>query len=527
MKTIKKTLSVLLAVMLMTAAMVVPASAAGDYTITINNTAEGHVYTAYQIFTGDLSSEGVLSNIEWGTGVNGDTLLVALKADSTFGTGIENEFSACANAAAVARELSGWSPDSLLLDRFAELVGENLGAVAGTSDYVSGDYIIDNMDAGYYLIMDTVVPDGNVGDAYTKYIIRVVRDVDVSPKGSVPTVDKKVHTALNGTYKEYEDLAMTYSAYYKLEGTLPSNYVSDYAQYYYQFSDTLPAGMTYDKIEDVYILHSNDTTTPIADTAYTATLSGQILNVIFDDLKVSLPGLLSSDKIVVKYSAVLNENAVIGGDGNINQVVLIYSNDPNEPADVATPSLGHTAVNDARVYTYQVNVTKVDSIDSSKVLAGAQFRLYRNAVEGGVTTKIYAIVDNGTIVDTTRDEAQATTLVSDSNGQFSVAGLDAGIYYLEETKAPSGYNTITDPVRVTITPEYADNELNVLKYDVDGVPGTGNASTGVVSIQIKNNAGATLPSTGGMGTTVFYVMGGALVVGALAVIMVRKRSEAK
>lgn len=531
----KKLFASLLAVMMLASMLVLPASAA-DYTITVNGTAAGHVYAAYQIFKGDLSAEGVLSNIKWGEGVNGPALLAALQGDDAFGAGSANQFGACTDAASTAKAVSAWSPDSLILDRFAEVVGKNLATASGTSTNPSGNtYTISPLQPGYYLVLDTTMPD-NTGDAYTKYIIRVVRDVEVSPKGSVPAVTKTVHTAMDGTFKKYEDATMTYNVFFKLEGTLPSNYATDYPQYRYKFVDTLPAGLTYANNVTAFILHSTDATTPIAASAYSVDVDDVTRKTItfdFGNLKDSLPALLASDKIVVKYAATLNENAAIGATGNTNGVVLHYSNNPNQDGDVLDPDMGKTASDSATVYTYQLDVTKVDGIDTSKALAGAVFRLYRNDTDAhGVTIRRYAEVTDGKLTGSTTtppaiteplSTTDKTLLTSGAQGKFSVIGLDAGIYYLEEIKAPDGYNKMADPVRVTITPEFSANALTALKSDVDGVPGTGYADTGIVPVLVKNNAGATLPSTGGMGTTLFYVVGVVLMLGAVAVILAKKR----
>ena len=519
----KKLFASLLAVMMLASMLVLPASAAGEYTITINGTAANHEYQAYQIFSGNLSSDGRLGDIAWGSGVNGSNLLAALKADPFFGDDAANLFSSCTDAYSVSLVVAAWSPDSANLDRFAEVVGENLNTLAGTSSASGTTYTIAGLNAGYYIIKDSNdAPEQDTGDAYTKYIIRVVRNVEVSPKGSVPTVSKTVHTAKDGTFREYEDVAMTYSVWFKLEGTIPTNYI-DYAQYSYKFVDTLPSGLTY--VTDsviAYILHADDTTADIDPAKYTAVLTGQTLTVDFGNVKTSLPALLASDKIVVKYSATLDGDApVIGGTGNVNSVYLLYSNDPNQSANDPNPSLGKTATDTASVYTFRLDVTKVDGIDTTKVLPNAQFRLYRNESD---TVRRYAKVDaTGMLEASVYDVNDASTLTTDAQGKFSVIGLDAGIFYLEEIKAPDGYNTMKDPVRVTITPEYVSNVLSSLKSDVDGVPGTGYADTGIVPVLVKNNASATLPSTGGMGTTLFYVVGVVLMLGAAAVIIAKKR----
>ena len=535
MKTMKRFLSSLLVVMLIAAVLVVPASAEEEtYKITINGTATGHTYEAYQIFSGSLSTTGVLSNIAWGSGVNGPALLTALQGDDTFKKDDVNQFAAAGSAEAVAKVVAGWANDEPVLDRFAELVGENTTTAAGqsTADTTTKTkYTISGLVAGYYLVKD-VTESGNmsVGDAYTKYILRVVRNVEVSPKGSVPSVTKTVHTAVDGTFKEYEDAAMGHTVYYKLEGTVPSNY-TDYAQYKYKFVDTMPAGLTYQNIAAAYILHNNDKTTTIDASAYNVNANEQTLTITFANLKSSLTQLLPGDRIVIKYAAKVNQNAVIGNGsttGNVNSVVLEYSNNPNEASTVETPSMGKTTADTAKMYTFQLDITKVDSLDTSKPLAGAQFRLYRNEVKEGVTTKVYAVIKDGKVTGTTTSisgENAATVLTTGTDGKISIAGLDSSIYYLEEVKAPDGYNAMTAPVRITITPTYTNNVLDALAYDVDGVPGIGNAVNGVVSVNVKNTAGATLPSTGGVGTTIFYIAGAALMIGAGAVLAAKKRTQ--
>lgn len=548
MKTLKRLATVLLAVMLLATMLVIPANAAGDYTITINGTAKEHTYSAYKIFGGTLSTsgatEGVLSNIVWGNGVDGPALLTALQGDATFGVGAANEFSSSSTAVDVSKVVATWSPDSTKLDRFAEQVGANLGTAAGTSTFENETpttYTISNLEEGYYLVVDTGSLNSGNHDSYTKYILRVVKNVEVSPKGSVPTVTKLVKTDADTAYLTHTDAAITHTIHFQLEGTLPDNYESDYARYYYQFKDTLDDGFTIDQgncIEKVYILHSNSAKTNIDPSKYVVAVNGQVLTVTFDNLKEKLPTLRASDKLVVEYKTTLNTNAKIGSDGNRNNVVVIYSNDPNEPAvlpDGVAQRTGTTPASSAIVYSFELDITKVDGAKTTTKLPGAQFKLYRNDYKDGAYKPLYVIADeDGVITNTTYDETLATTFTSyvpaDESpeeqakmGKFTITGLDANLYHLEEITAPAGYNKMEDPVRVTITPVYTGSALTGLNYDVDSVSGTGDYAHGIVSINVRNNAGSTLPSTGGMGTTLFYVVGTGLMLSAAAILLAKKR----
>ena len=549
MKHTKKLASLLLALVL-AFALAVPAFAADSYTITINNSVDGYTYTAYQIFTGDLAEESgkkVLSNIVWGTGVTSTGQSALLMFGKNTG---EEPY---ASAAALAESLT----QSNVAD-FAEEAGKYLNTTAGTnSSFATDKYTISVTAPGYYLIKNTSVPNsGNTTDTtYTNYILEVVADATVEHKGTFPTVDKNIgtvetiETKVNGAdYNIGDDVPFTLTA------TLPDN-LSTYETYKIIFHDTLDAGLTYNTDSAKVYVINNGSATDVKATGYTVTSSGQTLTVTIGDVKKLTDNngaaiiVTAASKIVVEYTAELNVSADIGTPGNKNTVYLEYSNDPNWNKEGTEPT-GNTPKDEVLVFTYELDVTKVDGQNKDKKLKDAEFVLYREVSKtvGETQTKVkeYVTVDEaGKVIGWTENDHDSTetnkasVLKSDTNGSIKVIGLDAGTYYLEEIKAPSGYNLLENDISVTITatldktettgPKLTELKISV-KEDKAGATATENPGvldTGIVSTNVENNAGATLPETGGMGTTLFYVLGGVLVVGAVVLLITKKRMGAE
>ena len=222
----------------------------------------------------------------------------------------------------------------------------------------------------------------------------------------------------------------------------------------------------------------------------------------------------------------MNEAAIISGNGNDNTANLEYSNDPNNSAS-GDPANGKTPDKEAVVFAYELDVTKVDGADANKKLKDAEFILYNADGE-------YAVVDNaGKVTNWTKTESEATTLKSDTNGLFKIAGLDDGKYYLKETKAPEGYNLLDAPIEIVIdatTSAFGITELTITVDDGDNTTNdtaNGDKANGIVATTVKNNVGATLPETGGMGTTIFYALGGLLAVGAVILLVTKRRMDAE
>lgn len=214
--------------------------------------------------------------------------------------------------------------------------------------------------------------------------------------------------------------------------------------------------------------------------------------------------------IIVKYETVLNSKATIGGSGNANDAFLTYSNDPYASTDSPKESKA-----EAKVYTYGFDLTKVDKSNASKTLSGAEFTLYSD--ENLNNSIGFTGSDGSYIKDDGSQTGRVTTVKVDADGKLILKGLAAGTYYLKETKAPDGYNIQRDPFQLIVK---ADNDFTAIN-------GTGTRFTnGLVTMNIQNSNGFSLPITGDMGTIIFVAGGIALVsLGAVLVIMARRRSK--
>ena len=532
-KTIKRLGAVLLAMAMAVSVLCTGALAADTtYSITVKPAVSGHTYEAYQVFKGTVATgddkKKVLSDIEWGSGVNSTELVEELQ--NTENNPLSTDFSEKNTAVDIAAVVAGYDSDKI--KKFATVVGKHLQTTAtGTSgefDSTNQIYTISGLSAGYYLVKDkdnTVNAENH--DAYTNYIMEVVQNVEVTPKTAVPTVTKKI--VEDGDKKNATTAKVGDVVNFELTGTLPDNY-ADYTKYQYEFHDTLSKGLTYNGDVEVFV-KNGETETKLASTSYTVepenrqtTTPSQdtTITVKFADLKKNtVTGANNTtvtigkdSKIIVKYSATLNENAVVGEAGNTNTVNLVYSNNPNNT------STGTTKDDKATVYTFQLNVTKVDGTNSGTKLAGAKFKLYYETDN----TRYYVkeVTNDNTIKSWTNTENEALELTTDSNGDITVKGLKEGTYYLEETKAPDGYNKLTAPVKVDIANDSTDiHKLDSVK--ADGVDGIVSDDKAIGTITVANNKGSTLPSTGGMGTKLFYTIGGILMAGAAIVLVVRKR----
>lgn len=544
MKTIKKLASLLLA-LVMVFTMSVTASAA---TVTVNQGEDGlltsHTFTAYQIFKGD-EHEGVLSNIVWGDNVEGEAFLEGLQTNSQFNktTGeeesavTENIFKNCQTAADVAEVLTA---NQAYADAFAKFA---LDHIIGDGTALTDSATLDD---GYYLIVDTT--EGNTGDVvYNAALLQVVGNITIQVKTDKPTVEKKVKE--DDKYKEdggygtgYNDVAdydMNEKVSFHLIGTVPD--MTYYDTYKYIFHDTMSEGLTAPEEESIKVYVSDDKKVDDADTDVTEKFTIKIdknldgttsITVSCDDIKEFAK---KGQYIIVEYEATLNEDAVVGLDGNPNEVTLEYSNQPDHSGAGDTDNTGETPKDVVIVFTYELDVTKVDGKDTEKKLQDAQFVLL-NADK----TKV-AIVDSDKKVQEWVDvPADGKTwpagsiLTSDADGGFSVIGLDDGTYYLREIKAPAGYNLLASDVKLVIkatttngqewTSQQAKDALTALTIKVnDGSETEGNVADGTVSMQVENNEGSKLPETGGIGTTIFYTVGAILVIGAVVLLVTKRR----
>lgn len=506
-----------------------------------------HTYKAYQIFSGEVDAEGTLTNVQWANTANGAAFLTALK-----GSAIGSSFTDCETAAAVAAVLGKEQKDSELLQNFATFAAsqkENLKVVnaeAAESISVTAD--------GYYLFEDVSTLTSTTG-AKTRYLIAQVdaeKGLDITVKSSLPSVEKKIkenaknvaygaeanetEEYVGAGYNDVADYNIGDAVPFKLIGTLPSR-LDDYKTYKYTFHDTLGKEFTAPAEGNIKVsCKTGDTITDITNkatitvTAATAT-EGAKINVEFADIKAA--GATKDSIITVEYSAVLSSGAVIGLDGQTNEVYLEYSNNPNAGGEGET---GNTPVDKVIAFTYELDVNKVDA-STKDALKGAKFKL--QAADGDHANQWAVLTENSdgnyTVSGWTTDETAATEFENKTGNTFAVIGLDSGKYNLKETAAPSGYNTPDAPFVVDLTATTVNNQdwdsftasdaLTALTVKLDETTGKADVNTGKGEVTVGNSSGSSLPSTGGIGTTIFYVAGGVLVVGAGVLLITKKRAK--
>lgn len=532
-------------------ALPVSAATAGKVTFVKNGSDDTatHTYKAYQIFSGEVDAEGTLTNVQWANTANGAAFLTALK-----GSAIGSSFTDCETAAAVAAVLGKEQKDSELLQNFATFAAsqkanlKEVNAVAAESIPVTED--------GYYLFEDvSTIPTDKTG-AKTRYLIAQIdaeKGLDITVKSSLPSVEKKIkentknvaygaeanetEEYVGAGYNDVADYNIGDAVPFKLIGTLPSR-LDDYKTYKYTFHDTLGKEFTAPAQGDIKVsCKTGDTVTDITNkatitvTAATAT-EGAKINVEFTDIKTA--GATKDSIITVEYNAVLSSGAVIGLDGQTNEVYLEYSNNPNAGGEGET---GNTPVDKVIAFTYELDVNKVDA--TTKVaLKGAKFKLQAADGDHAKQWAVLAATNEAgkykidKWVDT---EADATEFENATGNTFAVIGLDSGKYNLKETAAPSGYNTPGAPFVVDLTATTVNNQdwdsfkadeaLTELNVKLDNADGTADVTTGKGEVTVGNSSGSTLPSTGGIGTTIFYVAGGVLVVGAGVLLITKKRAK--
>lgn len=492
----------LLAAFALVLAMAVPAFAdEAKYKITIKNSVG--TYEAYQIFKGDLAGN-VLSNIEWGTGVKAE---------------VKNAFGG-QTAAEVAKTLD----NETAAKAFAKEISKYLGTASG-----EGRNEISGLSAGYYLIKNESV---NSGEAYTDFILQVVKNVDITPKGQKPTLEKQIKHN-DGEWGVVGDNQIGDTVEFRTITTVPIT--TGYTEYLYAICDEMSAGLTSNVTATSGITIKIDDGEELESSYYTVTVDPKNANkfsVKVDILQAIEDGKIKEgDRLYTYYTGVLNKDATVYDEGNQqNTAFLQYSNNPHD-----NTTSGKTPYEIVYDWTFKMNVQKVDGAND-KELADAKFVLSKNgAVDLGTIKEDGTPTETGNLIKLVYDSESSTYRVataSDANatyvmtaGNITIKGLDDAVdYYLYETKAPDGYNRLTEPVKFKINATY--DETGDSCTAVSTKVGDKAAVTGL-KVSVENNAGTTLPSTGGMGTTVFYVVGGGLMAVAVVLLVTKKRMENK
>ena len=532
-KTIKKLLAALLAVA-MVCAMAIPAFAYN----TEENLNGTHGYSAFQIFKGVISKDNMtLSNVEWGRNIpHYEDFLAKLKEDPTLG----NLFNEADDVQDVLAVISQWSESDNNSIAFARFVCSYLYPDANANpkpvytDHTGGFNI---QEPGYYLIVDTTY--FNPGDFYHAYNSFFLLNVPQAPyvvlvnhKVVKPYVEKEVYDDQDGTneagFGSSADHAINEEFQFKLIATLPASRDNGRAYDYYDeyavlFNDTLSKGITYDRLDSV-VIESNGHPYDITNDSSKYEVDDSRLEsdnyfvVGIPDVKTCVEdprfNLNDGATITVTYTAHLNDKAAVnttsGSTDNKNKVQLQYSNNPRNSA-----YWGFTPESEVRVYTYQLNNTKHRDDDTQgNELGGAGFKLYSDA-DCKNEVKLYQKDNFYFPIKDATDKDAVEMMISGQDGQFNVKGLDAGTYYLKETNPPAGYSACADK-KIVISATHTEYNVNL--------SGESNLNNKIIN---KKAGGITLPSTGGIGTTLFYVVGGGLMVAAIVLLVTKKRMENK
>ena len=487
---------------------------------------DNHEYDAYRIFEGTRAEEGErLAVKDWGTGVNSAALLTALKASDAFDT--PNPFANCATALDVATVLDNKANDSEFALEFAKLVYANKATAIAT-----GIKDGDDLGEGYYLIVDVTDIDDEENEAHNLALLQQVGndDFEIRPKVDVPEVKKEVadyndskadnDEANEATWGDTADYDIGDTIDYKLTATLP-DHLNSFKTYAITFQDRISKGLTYltddNKVTDLKVTVGNK---EVDSSCYTvekvlatddeyAGFNVKIADVLsLKDTSNNAIAVSADTEIVVSYTAVLNENAVIGEPGNDNKVKLLFSRDPNV---TNPPPEGETPEDKVVVFTYKLIVNKFDNNENA--LKGAGFTLYKKDASGNFNPIVVGVDEDGNEITEVKDKDLT---------EFNWFGLDDGIYKLVETTVPDGYNKADDIIfEITANSNDVTDLTAVVEDAIEGSVIT--VDNGTLETDVINRPGALLPETGGVGTTIFYMIGGLLAVAAVVLLVTKKR----
>lgn len=469
--------------------------------ITISNPAQGKTYEVFKLLDivedeSDLANKGFiykLTNDDWAT-------FITTVQDGS-GANYFNLFENGGKKYVLANEnLKGGIADFAAKAKvYAET--NKLAPIKTAKAEAEGALEISGLDLGYYLVrsdlgilcsLDTTAPNAEVREKNEATVI--VKNVE--------DTTKKQNVAEIGTYVKFT-IRIT---------------VNDKAPVNYKLVDEMTDGLTFvNDAEHPLTVTVNENTLDAANYKVTETTEPRGFTLTFNNNAEGSASILKTDDVVtVTYYAQINKNAKIADEANVNKAKVEYGTN------------SHTEYDTTETYVWKMNIVKYtmkkaadgDQATEEK-LAGATFKLSRDAA-GAQVIKLVKVDDTTyRLALPTETDTAVDTVTTGETGELVINGLADGTYYLTETKAPRGYNLLREPVNVTIGHKDANGKLTETSFVADQ---TETDTSGVV--KVENNAGAELPSTGGIGTTVFYVLGSAMALGAVILMVTKKRMAA-
>lgn len=501
MKKYRKILvSVLAAVMMLLQTPM--AFAADSNKITINNAGDNHIFTAYQVFAGDISNKE-LTGIKWGAEAGDATDLYAALQKATWKTAPDSlsKLNAASSAAAFAKVFSEIASDSTDAKTLGNILGSWVKGDGRTSSESKAPYQIGNLADGYYLVKDRVTKQTE-DDFISDYMVSIVKDVTMNVKGSIPEIKKTISDGKNFILEE-TSAQIGDIIRFQLDGTLPSNF-DDYDKYMLAFNDQPTSNLAVDK-DSIKVFAGE---VQVSERDYTVSQQGVTVTVAdvkkLHDSKGNDISVNKDSHIYVTYEAELVSGITPGTD-ETNTAYLTYSNDPHGDGQ------GFTTPDDVVVHVYSVEFVKTDGA-THELISGAAFRLYAQQ-QGGEAIKLVKISDTEYKLADSDDTNVITDIaVADKTAGIIIKGLKKGTYYLEETVVPVGYNIPDSRFEVNAGPQSTNSKVAVK----DGIYQEG-------GIEIQNNSGTELPSTGGSGSRLFMLLGSAAAIIAALFLVTNQR----
>ena len=532
-KLVSRLMAVLMAMtMILTMSMTAFAAEASKGTLTVNNTVAGKTLDLYQIFTATKNGENVAYTLNsayegfFKTKVaNGSSLSDEALSEAAYNYVKDQVGPDGSNGAAFAKEILGW-------------ILENATTVAGThktATTTASTTVINNLDYGYYVVYplgatDTSTASGNEIVKSVASLVSVTgNDATVNMKSNYPTVVKKVNDNKNA-----DDVNIGDTVTYTLTSKVPD--MTGYDSYVFNFKDTLSAGLTFKEITSVTVGETTITKVDAgqeANDTYTLTQDGQNITITMNNFLASNANK-AGQEIKVTYTATLNKNAVTGFDANKNSATIEYSNKPG------TTDKGESEPSIVDVHTFNFTIFKYYLKGETQTgLANAEFELYKaNGEVAGEKVNIKKVTDGeyrvATPEEATAEGFKSDVIVSGNNGKVLVKGLEAGTYYLKETKAPEGYNKLLSDIKVEIKANYDPKTGKLTSYSVDytynGTTTTGTEIKDTITspeVAVENKTGAQLPSTGARTALLLTLAGVVLFAFMAASSIYSKRREAR